>query len=199
MPSIRLSRTTGLDWPQSSNAGPAPLLAAFSKTGKWQRGARLDGRAMVRPRLVERLAVARKTIRQDLDAHGNESLAVAQAAGKAADDIEKVQSELRTLQHDASELHMAIDPVSSKIVPAENMPPMEAEIAEMQLQPRLDKILAEANAVDAELAAQLHRVAELVAAGKSADAGAAVRKVDARYGGLAAPQSVELADRAGAQ
>jgi pimeloyl-ACP methyl ester carboxylesterase len=53
--------------------------------------------------------------------------------------------------------------------------------------------------VDAELTAQLHRVAELVAAGKSADAGAAVRKVDARYGGLAAPQSVELADRAGAQ
>jgi hypothetical protein len=96
------------------------------------------------------------SIRQDLDAHGNESLAVAQAAGKAADDIEKVQSELRTLQHDASELHMAIDPVSSKIVPAEKMPPMEAEIAAMQLQPRLAKILAEANAVDAELAAAIN-------------------------------------------
>jgi hypothetical protein len=36
-------------------------------------------------------------IRQDLDAHGNEALAVARAAGKAADDIEHVQSELRTL------------------------------------------------------------------------------------------------------
>ena len=53
--------------------------------------------------------------------------------------------------------------------------------------------------VDAELAAQLHQVEELVGAGKSADAGAAVHKIDARYGGLAAPQSVELADRAGAQ
>jgi hypothetical protein len=51
--------------------------------------------------------------------------------------------------------------------------------------------------VDAELAAQLHRVEELVGAGKSVDAGAAVRKLDARYGGLAAPQSIELADRAG--
>ena len=38
------------------------------------------------------------SIRQDLDAHGNESFAVAQAAGKAADDIEHVQSELRTLR-----------------------------------------------------------------------------------------------------
>jgi hypothetical protein len=96
------------------------------------------------------------SIRQDLDAHGNESLAVAQAAGKAADDIEKVQSELRTLQHDAAELHMRIDPLGNKIVPAEKMPPMEALIAEMQLQPRLDKILVEANAVDAELAAAIN-------------------------------------------
>jgi hypothetical protein len=54
------------------------------------------------------------SIRQDLDAHGNESLAVAQAAGKAADDIEKVQSEPRTLQHDASELHMTIDPLTQR-------------------------------------------------------------------------------------
>jgi hypothetical protein len=96
------------------------------------------------------------SIRQDLDAHGNESLAVAQAAAKAADDVEKVQSELRTLQHDAGALHMSIDPVSNKIVPAEKMPPMEALIAEMQLRPRLDKILAEANAVDAELAAAIN-------------------------------------------
>jgi Alpha/beta hydrolase len=95
-------------------------------------------------------------IRQDLDAHGNESMAVARAAGKAADDIEHVQSELRTLRHDATELHMTIDPVSNKLVPSSNMPPMEAAIAEMQLQPRLDKILAEANAVDSELAAAIN-------------------------------------------
>jgi hypothetical protein len=100
---------------------------------------------------------ANASIRQDLDAHGNESLAVARAAGKAADEIEKVQSELRTLQHDAAELHMTINPTTNQVMPSPSFsgPQMEAEIAEMQLQPRLDKILAEANAVDAELAAAI--------------------------------------------
>jgi hypothetical protein len=93
-------------------------------------------------------------IREDLDAHGNESLAVARAAGKAADGIEHVQSELRSLRHDAAELHMTIDPLTDKVVPSAtfNGPPSAALIAEMQLQPRLAAILAEANAVDAELA-----------------------------------------------
>lgn len=99
---------------------------------------------------------ANASIRHDLDAHGNESLAVAQAAGKAADDIEKVQSELRTLQHDASELGMTIDRVSNKIIPTSKALPTEIMMAEMQLQPRLDKILAEANAVDTELAAAIN-------------------------------------------
>jgi hypothetical protein len=69
-----------------------------------------------------------------------------------------VQSELRTLRADATELHMTIDPASSRVVPNStfNGPPMEAVIAEMQLQPRLDKILAEANAVDSELAAAIN-------------------------------------------
>jgi pimeloyl-ACP methyl ester carboxylesterase len=53
--------------------------------------------------------------------------------------------------------------------------------------------------IDGELTAQLHRVAELAADAKSADASAAVRKIDARYGGLAAPQSVELAEKAGSE
>src|SRR5580693_7708559 len=70
------------------------------------------------------------SIRQDLDAHGNESLAVAQAAGKAADDIEHVQSELRTLQHDAAELHMAIDGLTNKIIPTKDALQAEAVVAE---------------------------------------------------------------------
>ena len=72
------------------------------------------------------------SIRQDLDDHGNESLAVAQAAGKAADGIEHVQSELRTLRHDAAALHMTIDPLTNTVVPDStfNGPPMEAFIAE---------------------------------------------------------------------
>ena len=107
-------------------------------------------------------AVARKhtnaAIRQDLDAHGNESLAVARAARKAADGIEHVQSELRTLRCDAAELQMTIDTLTDKVVPSStfNGPPIAAVIAEMQLQPRLDAILAEANAVDAELATAIN-------------------------------------------
>ncbi len=98
------------------------------------------------------------SIRQDLDAHGNESLAVARAARKAADDVEHVQSELRALRADATELHMTIDGLTNKVVPSStfNGPPMEALIAEMQLQPRLDGILAQANAVDAELATAIN-------------------------------------------
>src|SRR5271154_6045778 len=64
-------------------------------------------------------------IRQDLDAHGNESLAVARAAGKAADGIEQVQSALRALRRDAAELQMTIDALSNKVRPcaAFNGPP----------------------------------------------------------------------------
>ena len=95
-------------------------------------------------------------IRQDLDAHGNEALAVARAADQAADGIEHVQSDLRTLRSDAGELHMAIDATTNRVVPGANCLPTEALIAEMQLQPRLDAILAEANAVDQELAAAIN-------------------------------------------
>jgi hypothetical protein len=99
---------------------------------------------------------ANASIRQDLDAHGNESLVVAQAAGKAADDIERVQSDLRTLRHDAAELRMTIDPVANKIVPTSKALPTEILLGEMQLQPRLNAVLAEATEVDQELAAAIN-------------------------------------------
>ena len=103
-------------------------------------------------------AAARKhtnaSIRQDLDAHGNESLAVARAADKATDGIDNVQAQLRQLRADATRLHMTIDSGANKVVPGSvfNGLPIEAFIAEEQLQPRLDAILVEANAVDEELA-----------------------------------------------
>jgi Alpha/beta hydrolase len=95
-------------------------------------------------------------IRQDLDAHGNEVLSVARAADQAADGIEHVQSDLRTLRHDAAEMHMAIDATTNTLVPTADCLPVEALLAETQLQPRLDAILAEANAVDQELAAAIN-------------------------------------------
>jgi prefoldin subunit 5 len=93
-------------------------------------------------------------IRYDLDAHGNESLAVAQAAAKAAAGIEHVQSELRTLRRDAAELQMTIDPMANTVVPSATFhgPPIARLLAAMRLQPRLDVIVAKANAVDAQLA-----------------------------------------------
>ncbi|UMB69198.1 alpha/beta hydrolase [Mycobacterium paraterrae] len=94
------------------------------------------------------------SIRLDLDAHGNESLAVARAAGKAADDIAHVQSALSTLRRDAAELQMTIDAATNTVVPSWrfNGPPVAALIAEMQLQPRLNAIVAEADSTDRELA-----------------------------------------------
>jgi hypothetical protein len=98
------------------------------------------------------------SIRQDLDAHGNESLAVARAAGRAADGIAQVQSELGTLRRDAAELHMTIDSLTNKVVPSSSFHglPVEALIAEMQLQPRLDAIVAEADSADQELASAIN-------------------------------------------
>ena len=94
------------------------------------------------------------SIRSDLDAHGNESLAVARAAARAADDIVHVQSQLNALRRDAAELQMTIDGRTDKVVPSSNFdgPPTAALIAEIQLQHRLDTIVAEANSADQELA-----------------------------------------------
>jgi len=97
--------------------------------------------------------------RKDLDAHGNEALAVARAAGKAADDIEQVKSDLAQLRAEAETLDMVVDPVSNTIEPgpgAAGADPMEVELKRMQLQPRLDAILAEAVRVDQELASAIN-------------------------------------------
>jgi Alpha/beta hydrolase len=97
------------------------------------------------------------SIRQDLDAHGNEALAVAHAAGRAADGIAQVQSELGSLRRDAAELHMTIESLTNTVVPASSFhgPPVEALIAGAQLQHRLDAIVAEANSADQELASAI--------------------------------------------
>lgn len=91
--------------------------------------------------------------RKDLDAQGNEALAVANAARRAADDIERIKSELAALKADAESLGMEIDPIADTVLPGPKVRnPMEAELKQMQLQPRLDKIVAEANMVDIALA-----------------------------------------------
>ncbi|WP_328360453.1 TNT domain-containing protein [Mycobacterium sp. NBC_00419] len=91
--------------------------------------------------------------RRDLDAAGNEALAVANAAGSAADEIERIKLELASLRADAESLGMEIDPVAGTVLPGPKVRnPMEAELKQAQLQPRLDKIVAEANLIDMALA-----------------------------------------------
>jgi hypothetical protein len=92
--------------------------------------------------------------RAHLDAHGREALAVAAAARSAADEIERIRSELATLKADAAALGMEIDPVSGRVVagPGFSGDPMELLLKQQQLQPRVDALIAEANLVDVALA-----------------------------------------------
>lgn len=95
--------------------------------------------------------------RRDLDAHGREAMAVANAARGAADEIERIKSDLATLRADAESLGMEIDVISGKVLPGRTIrDPMEALLKQEQLQPRLDKIVAEANLVDVALANAIH-------------------------------------------
>ena len=105
--------------------------------------------------LARRHATA--AIRLDLDAHGNESLAVARAAAKAADGIAHVQSALSTLRRDAAALQMVVDGATNTVAARTDFdgPPVAALIAEMQLQRQLDAIMAEADSTDCELAAAI--------------------------------------------
>jgi Restriction endonuclease fold toxin 5 len=97
---------------------------------------------------------ANEQLRRDLDGQGNEALAVAKAARSAADEMERVKSDLAQLESDALNAGYRVDPVSSRVVPGPNPKvPMVIAIAQMQqLQTRLDAILAAAARVDDELA-----------------------------------------------
>jgi hypothetical protein len=61
--------------------------------------------------------------------------------------------------------------------------------------PDADKLAACRARIDNEVATQLQQVEGLLAAGKRDDALTLLDKVDAHYGGLAAPRSVELAGK----
>lgn len=92
--------------------------------------------------------------RADLDAHGREAQAVANAARSAADEIERLRSELATLKADAAALDMEIDPASGRVLAGAGFSgnPMELLLKQQQLQPRVDALIAEANLVDVALA-----------------------------------------------
>ncbi len=92
--------------------------------------------------------------RKDLDAHGNEALAVARAADRAAGDIEALKGKLANLRDRAHQLGMELDAASNTFVPEAGSYITEADaaLAEAELQPQLTALLAEAAAIDDELA-----------------------------------------------
>jgi Alpha/beta hydrolase len=92
--------------------------------------------------------------RKDLDAHGSEALAVANAARRAADDIEEIKSELTQLKADAEASGLEVDPYTNRIVP---LPGSSHGRREMQskipaLQARLGALVEKADSVDVALA-----------------------------------------------
>ena len=92
--------------------------------------------------------------RVDLDAHSAEAQAVARAASVAADDIQEVKDTWRDLQTEADDLGLVIDHVSGVVTAGPNprgtAPEVATNIAELQL--AVNALLAQANAVDDELA-----------------------------------------------
>ena len=92
--------------------------------------------------------------RMDLDAHGDEALAVARAADQAADGIADVKSRLDNLRQQAANTHMQIDELTNTVRPGPDFRgnAAAAQAAAARLQAELNSIVAEANRVDDELA-----------------------------------------------
>ncbi len=105
-------------------------------------------------------AAAREAIgetRKDLDAHGNESLAVAHAAHKAADGIDKVKADLQAVEDEAANHGLQIDAAGGRVLPGSTIEGSVLDLLAVQnkmeeLQARLDAIVAEAASVDDDLA-----------------------------------------------
>ena len=91
--------------------------------------------------------------RLDLDDHGNEAIAVAYAARNAADGIEAVQKKLCDLITEAEDDELRINRTTSRVELGDTVTnPTRALVDLLDLQPRLDAALVEADQVDDALA-----------------------------------------------
>lgn len=122
--------------------GAAAGLSGLPVFGRWEGQA-----AQVARESIERTC-------RDLRSQGDQALAVAEAARRAADSIEGIQSDLAGLRADAAALGMEIDPSANRIVAAPGRRPFAGDVIE--LQSRLDSVVEQANSVDAALAAAIH-------------------------------------------
>src|SRR4051812_7536002 len=63
---------------------------------------------------------ASEQLRRDLDAQGNEALAVSQAARTAADDMQHVKDDLEQLRAEVEHAGYQLDPAGSRVLPGPN-------------------------------------------------------------------------------
>ena len=92
--------------------------------------------------------------RADLDAHGAEAMAVARAAADAAERIDAIKDRLRGLLDRAAALGLVVDPETSRVDMGRHPVggPVDGLLNALALQHELDALLADADAVDDELA-----------------------------------------------
>ena len=96
--------------------------------------------------------------RVDLDAHGREALAVADAARRAADSIDGLKGDLAQLKSDAASWGLEVDPSTNSIVPIPGSHHSRRLLQQAipPLQARVNSIVDQANSVDLALAAAIH-------------------------------------------
>ena len=95
--------------------------------------------------------------RRDLDSYGNEALAVADAARRAADSIDGIKADLAQCKSDAAGWGLEVDPSTNSVVPGPGSCSRRLlQHAIPPLQARLNAIVEQANSVDAALAAAIH-------------------------------------------
>lgn len=87
-------------------------------------------------------------------AHAEDAMTVARAADIAADGLSSVKARLYDLRDAAWRAGMQIDPVTSTVLPGPRFRgnATEAALTAARLQPHVDAVVAEANAIGAELA-----------------------------------------------
>lgn len=121
-------------------------LGALAVFGDWQGEA------------AEAAHHAISTTRGDLDAHGDEAAAVAAAAAKAADDIDKVKADLQNVKNEAEAHGLDVDPVTGTVSPIPHATHGRREQQEWipRIVTKLESVIAEANQVDTELATAIN-------------------------------------------
>ncbi len=96
--------------------------------------------------------------RADLDAHGAEAMAVAHAAADAAERIDAIKDRLRGLLDRAAALGLVVDAEANRVDMGRHPAggPVDGLLNALALQHELDALLADADAVDDELATAIN-------------------------------------------